>query len=1110
VPSIYSHYVQYYGTYNSLPILTTWDYKKLFKDTGYSSVWDPVGRDYYDVYTDVLDIADDNNNFANTRIKASDLPFPFANIGVVKYAPKPNYVNQYSIITPLSNQTWRDGAQRFFADIGDNHLGELDSKSNLANILSQSISDLVTFFGLGTTNNQSQYQTLVAQNNNNGAFFDNSNLDTALTSMINSIVSQANAASTVETYLLQNDCLLYNTSYSDYENDPMYAQRWIITHNPSFYENNQGMISTSGQYVSSPITCFDKVGKYVIQYQGRDNAKNDNRFDNFRYWSLDTTSKMVVYVNRKPFARFIAKSDSSGNVTINDSSYDLDHFSQLNRGIQEWQWSWRQINATTWNSGQPSWLNPGDVYLIQLKVRDMENNWSDPYIQAISTGGVDLPPVALFEVNPSSTYLYGNFTLTDRSYDPDGQAITAHTWTIVKDGTQIYTGSTTPTSTNLRNWASASSVSNQGTYMLTEIVQDAGGLWSTPYSQNEELSIHGPAPSFTAPDIVTRDQVVTITNTTPSPDADGSLVNNFHWYAILNGTSNYDLGTATQPSNFTFKSLGLGKNAVSPNWQLKLVATDANGNSASAMQPIGVINQNPVASATGPNSGIVNQSYTFTSASYDPDSDDGSSLQYVFSLTSPSGQRQLFTISTITPTFTEGGNYTLEHYVVDQLNAKSNVFSMLIYIDPTMKPVPGFTISPSPAYRIDTVNINSTAYDTNPGGYISQYQYFLTPPGGSESLFTTNRNWPNTFNTLGLWTIRQFITNNKGQTAQISQQLTILNHPPTVTLTNPSSADINNPTGDAPPFMATWNYSDSENDVQSKYQVKIFQASNNALVKDSGIVSGNAITYAVPAGLLVNGQTYYMTVTAWDAYNAQSNTDTKYFITNRPPTGNITFSTPIYQNDSPTFTVNISDPDLDPIDTRVDISFNGGAYTTIQNWLALPSGTTKLFTYGPLNQGIYTMRLFLTDRWGANYTQTYSFTVLPLNIAGQVNHTPEWESYRQQWNVRFPASTRAANVFWAGEAFELSAQVTNTNTSTKPTNVSAQLIQTGDTAALTSSDFVNYTGEMLNTNFVHSLSNGTYTMRFTVTWNNGLIQNVDVPIIISGNIFDVIVDQLRG
>jgi len=177
----------------------------------------------------------------------------------------------------------------------------------------------------------------------------------------------------------------------------------------------------------------------------------------------------------------------------------------------------------------------------------------------------------------------------------------------------------------------------------------------------------------------------------------------------------------------------------------------------------------------------------------------------------------------------------------------------------------------------------------------------------------------------------------------------------------------------------------------------------------------------------------------------------------------------------------------------------------------VPSGVPKVFSYGPLLTGNYTLKLKLDDGKGGIYTQSYVFTVLPLTITGAISHTADWESYREQWNLLYPAKSRLAGDFWAGEALELSSQVTDTGLSaTKPLSVTAALLQTGDVTSLSSLNQLSFTGEMLKTSFVHTLADGSYTMRFQVVWSNGLIQTYDVSFRIKGNIYDVLLAQLRN
>ncbi|MGI2295530.1 Athe_2463 domain-containing protein [Paenibacillus sp. GXUN7292] len=236
-------------------------------------------------------------------------------------------------------------------------------------------------------------------------------------------------------------------------------------------------------------------------------------------------------------------------------------------------------------------------------------------------------------------------------------------------------------------------------------------------------------------------------------------------------------------------------------------------------------------------------------------------------------------------------------------------------------------------------------------------------------------------------------------------------------------------------------------------------------------------------------------------------------VNNRPPTGSMQLPSNVFRNDTKSFTVTASDPDNDSLTIKVEARLNSGSYSTIQNITGVTSGSSRSFNYGPLSEGTYTFRLTVTDGKGGTHESTYTLVVKGLSITGAVSHTDEWENYRLVWNAANPTQQRAANVFWAGEAIIVTANLTNTGTSTtKPSTVTARIVQTTDSKTLTetNSTKVTYTGEILNVNHTETLADGNYTMRFTVAWSNGLTQTYDVPFIIRGNIYDVIVPQIRS
>ncbi|HZG56145.1 MAG TPA: PKD domain-containing protein, partial [Paenibacillus sp.] len=172
--------------------------------------------------------------------------------------------------------------------------------------------------------------------------------------------------------------------------------------------------------------------------------------------------------------------------------------------------------------------------------------------------------------------------------------------------------------------------------------------------------------------------------------------------------------------------------------------------------------------------------------------------------------------------------------------------------------------------------------------------------------------------------------------------------------------------------------------------------------------------------------------------------------------------------------------------------------------------TTTNVALTDVQQGVYDVRLRATDPSGASHERSRTFFVGDLRIVGEVHHTPEWEQYRQSWNARFPLKQRAADTFWAGEALLLRATVTDTGASaTKPTDVTATLLETGTAATLSGDDLIRYDGEMANADFATTLADGMYTMRFRVTYTNGRVETYDVPFRIAGSLYDVIVQQQR-
>jgi hypothetical protein len=139
--------------------------------------------------------------------------------------------------------------------------------------------------------------------------------------------------------------------------------------------------------------------------------------------------------------------------------------------------------------------------------------------------------------------------------------------------------------------------------------------------------------------------------------------------------------------------------------------------------------------------------------------------------------------------------------------------------------------------------------------------------------------------------------------------------------------------------------------VFKQFQIIVSDTANRVIF-DSGIkpqnTSSTTQSFLMPSNLPA-GQALRVKVKVADSNGTWSawSTETWFYI-NRSPMGNLTYVTPIYQNDTPSFTLTSNDPDNDALSIKVESRFNLGTYGIIQQWTGVPSGTNKIFTYGPL------------------------------------------------------------------------------------------------------------------------------------------------------------------
>lgn len=330
-----------------------------------------------------------------------------------------------SIDQVLNEVSWRNNTNRFLINVSDTP--DFSNTSGKNDFASKLKSGNINYSVLGTDANRTEAQDIIVLNSNNGTFYYNLNMVTALDSLGTYIASKATFDAGPEVkYLLLEEVIQCTPYYSDYENDPKLTDHWYYSHDPGYVDNNTGLSFYHQKTLTGPVGSFDKCGKYDITYKAMDDpVKGNLSFLNYRLWSEPTPISIIVH--RKPVANFEV---TPGSLNITDLSYDPDfQYKRLDKGITEWSWKWKEINSATWNIGKPSGIIQLGTYVIRLEVKDIFGAWSYPVEKTISVTNLQRPPVVDFNWSPALVYEGDKVTLNNLSSDPDGDPLT-YQWTV--------------------------------------------------------------------------------------------------------------------------------------------------------------------------------------------------------------------------------------------------------------------------------------------------------------------------------------------------------------------------------------------------------------------------------------------------------------------------------------------------------------------------------------------------------------------------------------------------------------------------------------------------------------------------------------------------------
>jgi hypothetical protein len=898
------------------------------------------------------------------------------------------------------------------------------------------------------------------------------------------------------------------TKFYDSEGDPKSAERFRYDHDPNFYDNSMGIIGDSGLWRASTYSSFPYSGVYTATFQGRDNPKNEDQFDIYRKWSRDNLSSMTFHVHRKPIALFSAKL-VGGSLKLVDSSYDLDHISAVNKGLVDRQWQYKKTETTIWNDGQPpNPLPSNDQYDIRLRVRDMDGEnglgvWSDWCERTVGAAS-NLPPVALFTVEPNIVSYRKATTIIDKSFDPDNDSLDVYYWTVIKDGwNKVWEhrgGATTPP--NIAAFG-------LGNYQINLQVHDNRGLWSEWYSQSVQVINHPPAAAFKMPTEVYRDTSITMQNMTPDPDEDGDSLT-YTWYARLNSSPYYYTGSNRNQSvtigDLIARNVVSPQQAISDGWEMRLTATDlpVSSNitplSSYATRVFTVKNHIPTAGINGSSTVYQYDTKTYYGVDSDEDPSDVNSLQYYWKVTDSEGATDFYRTANINLEFLGSGAYTLEHWVVDQIGSKSNIANLKVTVAKNLAPSLTLTTPAGIAAKPSVIDAEKEGDPLIKWTYTDpendpQEKYRLEFYA-KDGLLTKSIENPDSTGLLRQYQLPNYTFNrfeyftvygraySKLSWSEISNEKTfIIDDPPQPGFT--LTTDIGKDATKEPIYRTdVLNIKSKATDpdipkgdsISHKYYLKT-ASGTEALTSDQKDFAKQFTSNGV--------FTFRQLVT--DSLGLYRELSQNITVVNRIPTATITYPTStdpskptIASTLTPIIKWDFQDEDGD-LQERYKVRIinlatgmikvqSGEQVSSAKQWQAPPGSLIENEKYA------VEMEVYDGYNWSKPSPRKYLMVNL-LSIKGGVKHTEEWNNNRKGYNLKKSGneeSPRGYNVFWAGERFVLQGAATGLPDTVQVT------MNGGFTTQLspTSDDKTFWTGELYDSSF-EKLPDGPVTFTFT-------------------------------
>jgi|GEM_PF-3501722 len=411
-------------------------------------------------------------------------PLPSGAYGVFTYSQAYGYFKDITIQSSskqrfsevIRKPSWRSSSERFIVNLDDELIGDFEDEMALSEILYRTLNEDIHYIGWGNNSNEEQAHAFVADNNGMGTFVnrDTTEYTAAIDQIATYIAGKVNAktitsksfdssnpnvvgtfiAGTPISIKVDPSDLKTNTVTTEYPNG-----RWRVDQDPNYYKTPGGTMWWDNTDQDDLPEEYTQPGEY------------DFYFEN--------TLVSKANFHRKPVAKFVFNPEDN---TITDLSYDLDG------EIVARAWKWKEVTATSSTEvSDRSWIlrepTPADFlagheYIVQLRVLDAQNTWSNTTSKYISTTTtITSVPIADFDMTPDylQKHLGTTVVYTNKAYDPQGRSIIDTLWTVYgPDGGKVH-----ESATPLTDFTEAV----QGDYTIQMKVMNDQEVWSEVYTK---------------------------------------------------------------------------------------------------------------------------------------------------------------------------------------------------------------------------------------------------------------------------------------------------------------------------------------------------------------------------------------------------------------------------------------------------------------------------------------------------------------------------------------------------------------------------------------------------------------------------------------------------